>query len=179
VRAQASRRLSWRQSRRALGCFGRLTLGIWDNKSTSSWPCLVVPRAWVRRAAWHAADFTLAALAARRVKGTPAMSRRRRTSWRRDVLGERPFTPGPTQATAPPLCWSKPSRTPADSDRWPAARVWPRYVLSPRLRIVVCGPMLVWLSKPTLNGVVYCSFVALLLPCLVCVAYLRSSVVCE
>ncbi|KAF1943106.1 hypothetical protein EJ02DRAFT_343930 [Clathrospora elynae] len=33
---------------------------------------------------------------------------------------------GPAQATAPPLCWSKPSRTPADSDRWPADRVWLR-----------------------------------------------------
>jgi hypothetical protein len=43
---------------------------------------------------------------------------------------------------------------------------------TPRLRIVVCGPMLIWLSKPNLNGVVHYSFVALLLPCLVCVAHL-------
>lgn len=35
----------------------------------------------------------------------------------------------------------------------------------PRQRIVVCGPMLVWLSKANLNGVVHYSFVALLLPC--------------
>lgn len=37
--------------------------------------------------------------------------------------------------------------------------------LHPRQCIVVCGPMLVWLSKPNLNGVVHYSFVALLLPC--------------
>jgi len=31
---------------------------------------------------------------------------------------------GPAQATPPPLHWSKPSRTPADSDRGSAGRVW-------------------------------------------------------
>lgn len=45
-------------------------------------------------------------------------------------------------------------------------------VLSPRQRIVVCGPMLAWLSNLNLNGVVHYSFVAVRLPCLVCVAYL-------
>jgi hypothetical protein len=42
----------------------------------------------------------------------------------------------------------------------------------PGICIVVCGPMLVCFSKLNLNGVVYNSFVALLLPCLVCVALL-------
>lgn len=37
-------------------------------------------------------------------------------------------TSGPAQATAPPLCWSKPSRTPTESDRQPAARVCGRLV---------------------------------------------------
>jgi hypothetical protein len=65
------------------------------------------------------------------VKGTPAkyLHSQRHAS----VTDKRggPFTPGPAQATNPPLCWSKPSRTPADSDRRPAARVWLRYVSSP------------------------------------------------
>jgi hypothetical protein len=172
ARARAGFQACWRQSRRALECFGLLTLGTWENKSISPSCLLLCREPGSGEPHGSAANLKRAALAVRRVKGTPTTFLHRGTPWQRDVLGAGPFTPGPTQATAPPLCWSKPSRTPADSDRWPAARVWLRYVLSPRLRIVVCGPMLVWLSKPTLNGVVNYSFVALLLPCLVCVACL-------
>ncbi|KAH3910154.1 hypothetical protein HBH56_147890 [Parastagonospora nodorum] len=41
--------------------------------------------------------------------------------------GEGPFTPA-RRKRHPPLCWSKPSRTPAESERRPAGRVWLRYV---------------------------------------------------
>lgn len=61
---------------------------------------------------------------------------------------------GPAQATAPPLCWSKPSRTPTESDRQPAARVCGRLVraFTPG-RIVVGGPMLAGsLSAPERCG---------------------------
>ncbi|EAT84814.1 hypothetical protein SNOG_07348 [Parastagonospora nodorum SN15] len=43
--------------------------------------------------------------------------------------GEGPFTPA-RRKRHPPLCWSKPSRTPAESERRPAGRVWLRYVPS-------------------------------------------------
>jgi len=112
-----------------------------------------------------------------RVKETRAslLHAQRHGSWPRDCPWRGPFHSGPAQATPPPLCWSKPSRTPAESERRPAGRAWLRYVprcFHPRQRIVVCGPMLACLSNLNLNGVVHYSFVAVRLPCLVCVAYL-------
>jgi hypothetical protein len=77
----------WRQSRRTSAHPGHL-----ENKSTFSYPSLVVPPAWVRRAAWHPA------VVARALKDTPARYLHpRRHGGVSDNGG--PFTPGPAQAT--------------------------------------------------------------------------------
>ena len=62
------------------------------------------------------------------------------------------YVSGPVQATPPPLCWSKPSRTPTgpiNSQRPGSVVAW--CVHSPRQRIVVGGPMLVCSSEPALE----------------------------
>lgn len=76
---------------------------------------------------------------------------------------------------------SRPARqqTPTEGQRR-HDRVWLRYVRSPPgsalLSAAPCSSgSLNRACRPRLNGVVYYSFVALLLPCLVCVAYLRGS----
>jgi hypothetical protein len=159
----------WRQSRRTSRCLWAPHPGYLENKSTFSCPSLVVPPAWVKRAAWHPA------VVARALKDTPAryLHRQRHGGMSDNRV---PFTPGPAQATilhsAGP---SRPARqqTPTDG-QWAGSGC--ATCFHPRRRIVVCGPMLVWLSKSNLNGVAYDSFVPLLLPCLVCDVYLRSSV---
>ncbi len=135
----------WRQSRSPPGrASGLLAIGTWANKSTSCCPSpalgLVVPQVWVRRAAW----VRRRSLVSRRPWSAALQTcRQRQVSGRvksvrtetammldtRQATGRRLH--GPVQATAPPPCWSKPSRTPADSDRWPVSRVWLQDVPSP------------------------------------------------
>lgn len=75
-----------------------------------------------------------------------------RTSSRPSVHVQCFHVSGPVQATIPPLCWSKPSRTPTgpiNSQRPGSVVAW--CVHSPRQRIVVGGPMLVCSSEPALE----------------------------